>query len=83
MLPTGPNPKPAFTKGFFEVALTQNPKPQTIASAATDAEFGRNACDGGREIAKHADLKIVYHQNYSPALDRFLVDHEGDPGEQS
>src|SRR5215471_14262724 len=51
MLPTGPTPKPAFTKGFFNVALAQNPKPQSVAIAAADAEFGRNACDGARENA--------------------------------
>ena len=71
MLPTGPNPKPAFTKGFFEVAMAQTPKPQTIAIAAADAEFGRNACDGGRANAKQANLKIVYDQNYPPATTDF------------
>jgi branched-chain amino acid transport system substrate-binding protein len=71
MLPTGPNPKPAFTKGFFEVALAQTPKPQTIAIAAADAEFGRNACDGGRANAKQANLKIVYDQNYPPTTTDF------------
>src|SRR5262245_29422431 len=45
MLPTGPDPKPAFTRGFFAVALAQNPKPQSIAIAAADAEFGRNVCE--------------------------------------
>src|SRR5271166_3405434 len=48
MLPTGPDPKPAFTTGFFKIAMEQNPKPQTIALAAADAEFGRNACEGAR-----------------------------------
>ena len=43
MLPTGPNPKPALTRGFFELAMVQNPKPQSVAIAAADAEFGRNA----------------------------------------
>ena len=71
MLPTGPNPKPAFTKGFFEVAMAQTPKPQTIAIAAADAEFGRNACDGGRANAKQANLKSLYDQNYPPATTDF------------
>ena len=31
MIPNGPTPKPAFTRGFFKVAEAQNPKPQTIA----------------------------------------------------
>src|SRR3984893_9260987 len=30
MIPSGPDPKPAFTKGFFDVAMAQNPKPQTV-----------------------------------------------------
>src|SRR3989440_5044588 len=60
MLPTGPDPKPAFTTGFFKVAMEQNPKPASIALAAADAEFGRNACEGARENAKNAGLKILY-----------------------
>jgi len=71
MLPTGPNPKPAFTRGFFELAMQQNPKPQTVAIAAADAEFGRNACEGARENAKAANLKIVYDKNYPPATTDF------------
>src|SRR5262244_1965169 len=71
MLPTGPTPKPSFTKGFFAIALEQNPKPQTVALAAADAEFGRNACDGARENAKAAGLKIVYDKNYPPTTTDF------------
>src|SRR5664280_1206508 len=33
MIPNGPTPKPAFTRGFFKVAEVQKPKPQTIAIA--------------------------------------------------
>src|SRR2546430_10890006 len=39
MIPTGPDTKPSFTTGFFEVAAAQNPKPQTVALAAADQEF--------------------------------------------
>src|SRR5919109_936999 len=66
MIPTGPNPRPAFTKGFFDIAMAQNPKPQTIAIVAADAEFGRNVQDGARENAKAAGLKIVYDRTYPP-----------------
>jgi branched-chain amino acid transport system substrate-binding protein len=66
MLPTGPTPKPSFTTGFFKVALAQTPKPQSIALAAADAEFGRNSCEGARENANKAGLKIVYDKNYPP-----------------
>jgi branched-chain amino acid transport system substrate-binding protein len=66
MIPTGPNSKPSFTTGFFKIALEQDPKPQSIALAAADAEFGRNACEGARENAKNAGLRIVYDRNYPP-----------------
>jgi branched-chain amino acid transport system substrate-binding protein len=66
MIPTGPDPKPAFTKPFFDVAMAQSPKPESISLAAADAEFGRNVCEGARENAKKAGLKIVYDKNYPP-----------------
>jgi branched-chain amino acid transport system substrate-binding protein len=67
MIPTGQTPKPAFTRGFFELAMAQNPKPESIAIAAADAEFGRNACDGAKENATKAGLKVVYERNYPPS----------------
>ena len=67
MIPNGPTPKPAFTRGFFTVAEVQKPKPQTIALAYADAEFGQNVCDGARENAKAAGFKIVYDKSYPPA----------------
>ena len=66
MIPTGPTPKPSFTKGFFEIAAAQNPKPTTIAIVGADAEFGRNVCDGARENAQADKLKIVYDKTYPP-----------------
>ncbi len=71
MIPTGPNPKPAFTKPFFDAAMAQTPKPETISLAAADAEFGRNVCEGARENAKAAGLKIVYDKNYPPPTTDF------------
>ena len=54
MIPSGPDPKPAFTKGFFDIAMAQNPKPKTVAIVAADQEFSRNASDGARANAKAA-----------------------------
>ncbi len=71
MLPTGPTPKPTYTKGYFEIAMAQNPKPTSVAIAAADAEFGRNACDGARENAKNLNLKITYDRTYPPATTDF------------
>jgi branched-chain amino acid transport system substrate-binding protein len=62
----GPKPKQSFSKGFFEVAMAQSPKPATLAIVGADAEFPRNATDGARELAKEAGLKIVYDKSYPP-----------------
>ena len=67
MAPMGPDPKPSFTKGFFDVAVRQNPKPQTVAIVAADAEFGLHACEGARENAKAAGLTVVYDRRYPSA----------------
>ena len=71
MIPTGPNTKPSFTEGFYDVAMTQSPKPETTALVAADAEFSRNACEGARENAKKHNLKIVYDKTYPPATTDF------------
>jgi branched-chain amino acid transport system substrate-binding protein len=67
MIPSGPDPKPAFTEGFFQVAMAQNPKPTTVAIVAADQEFSRNASDGARENAKKFGLKVVYDKRYPPS----------------
>jgi branched-chain amino acid transport system substrate-binding protein len=67
MIPSGPDPKPAFTQGFFEVAMAQNPKPATVAIVAADQEFSRNASDGARQNAKKYGLKVVYDKSYPPS----------------
>ncbi len=71
MIPSGPDPKPSFTKGFFDTAMAQTPKPQTVAIVAADQEFSRNASDGARENAKKAGLKIVYDKSYPPSTTDF------------
>jgi branched-chain amino acid transport system substrate-binding protein len=66
MLVFGPDPKPTFSKGWFDIALKQNPKPETVALVTADAEFGRNALDGARENIKKLGLKTVYDRAYPP-----------------
>ena len=66
MIPSGPDPKPSFTKGFIDLAMKQNPRPATVAIVAADAEFAVNAADGARENAKQQKLKIVYDRRYPP-----------------
>ncbi len=71
MIPSGPDPKPSFTYGFFEAAAQQNPKPQTVALVAADAEFANNACDGARTNAAKHGFRIVYDRRYPPATTDF------------
>jgi branched-chain amino acid transport system substrate-binding protein len=71
MIPSGPETKPSFTKGFFEVAAQQNPKPQTVALVAADQEFSRNACEGARENAKATGMRVVYDKTYPPTTTDF------------
>ena len=62
----GPKPKEAFARGFFSVAMEQNPKPTTVAIVGADAEFPKNAMDGARIVAKELGLKVVYDKTYPP-----------------
>ena len=71
MIGAGPKPREAFTEGYFQVAAQQNPKPQTVALAAEDAEFARNACDGARDNAKAFGLTIAYDKTFPPGTTDF------------
>jgi branched-chain amino acid transport system substrate-binding protein len=71
MIPSGPDAKPAFTQGFFDTAMAQDQKPQTVAIVAADQEFSRNAADGARENAQKAKLKVVYDKTYPPSTNDF------------
>jgi branched-chain amino acid transport system substrate-binding protein len=64
--PNGPNARIDFSKGFLDLAMTMNPKPQTIAILGADAEFPHIALDGARENIKKMGLKTVYDKTYPP-----------------
>ena len=66
IMPTGPEPLTDWSKGFFEVAMKQNPKPKTVAIAAADSEFAQNAAAGARQNAKKHGLRVVYDKAYPP-----------------
>lgn len=72
MTPTGgPKPRESMARGFFELAMQQNPKPQTVAIVGADAEFPRNAIEGVLSIVKDLGLKIVYNHTYPPTTSDF------------
>ena len=66
MLPAGPEAKYAFSRGFFELVATLDPKPQTVAFTGADAEFSILCLEGARENAKKIGLKTVYDRSYPP-----------------
>jgi branched-chain amino acid transport system substrate-binding protein len=67
MSPNGPEPKSAYTKGFIDVAVRQNPKPRTVAIVAADGEFALNVSEGARQDVKAAGLTVVYDRRYPSA----------------
>jgi branched-chain amino acid transport system substrate-binding protein len=71
MLPTGPDPKHAFSEPFFKVAMAADPKPKTLALLAEDAEFPKNASEGIRDHAKSNEVKLVYDKTYPPGTPDF------------
>jgi branched-chain amino acid transport system substrate-binding protein len=71
MVPVGPEGTKAFSRGFFALAAEQEPKPQTVAIVAADAEFSKTSADGARENAKAAGFKIIYDQSYPPSTADF------------
>jgi branched-chain amino acid transport system substrate-binding protein len=64
--PAGPDPKRAFSEGYFEAAKTISPKPKTIAITGADAEYPKVTLEGVRENARELGLKIVYDRTYPP-----------------
>ena len=66
--PTGPGGKVELARGFFEAALKQNPKPQTVAIVYADAEFAKTAAEGARAVVSQLGLKVVYDKSYPPTM---------------
>ena len=71
MVPVGQEGVNAFSKGFFEVAARQNPKPQTVAILAADAEFAQSTAQGAREEIKKHGFRLVYDKSYPPSTTDF------------
>jgi branched-chain amino acid transport system substrate-binding protein len=65
--PAGPTPQVDNSRGFFEVAAKQTPRPTTVALVGADAEYPHNALAGARENIKRLGFNIVYDKTYPPA----------------
>ena len=71
MVSTGPEGIDLFSIGFFDMAAAQQPKPQTVAIIAADAEFAQSAADGARSQIKKHGFNLVYDQSYPPSTTDF------------
>jgi branched-chain amino acid transport system substrate-binding protein len=71
MVSVGPQGVNAFSIGFFDLAVKQSPKPQTVAILAADAEFAQSAAQGAREEIKKHGFKLIYDQSYPPSTTDF------------
>src|SRR5437870_624685 len=66
IMPAGPEPAIGWTQGFFDTAMSLNPKPQTVALVGADAEYPALALEGARANVKRLGLKVVYDKTYPP-----------------
>jgi branched-chain amino acid transport system substrate-binding protein len=66
-MPYGPDGKDAISRGFFEAAMTMDPRPQSVALIGADAEFSKSALEGAHRNAQRLGLKIVHEVRYPPA----------------
>jgi branched-chain amino acid transport system substrate-binding protein len=68
ILPNGPEGNRSLSFGFFETAMTMDPKPRTVAIVGADAEFGHNILIGARENIGRLGMSIVYDRTYPPSM---------------
>jgi branched-chain amino acid transport system substrate-binding protein len=71
IMPAGPHPKLDWSRGFFQLASEQHPKPETVAIIAADSDFALAAAAGAKENAKKYGFKIVYDKTYPPGTPDF------------
>src|SRR5579862_8138548 len=64
MIPTGPHPSEALTEGFFSLAASQSPKPETMAILAADAPFSRSPVQGAKAHADRHGFTVVSEALY-------------------
>ena len=53
-----------FAKGFFDIAMTADPKPKTVAITGLDSDFLQRSMQSARIQAKRAGIDVVYDKSY-------------------
>jgi len=69
--PTGPTLRSVLTRGFFDVAMAQSPKPQSVAISATDELACGDVTEGARDQARAAGLPVVYDDTFAASTTDF------------
>lgn len=64
MIPTGPDPNPALTEGFFALGAEQLPRPTTVALISADALFAKNPILGAKANAEKYGFRVVHESTY-------------------
>ena len=80
MVSAGPEGVDSFSIGFFDMAAAQQPKPQTVAILAADAEFAQSVAEGARRQLKKHGFRLVYDQELLAKHDRLFARDPGHPG---
>jgi branched-chain amino acid transport system substrate-binding protein len=65
--PVGGKMQEDFAKGFFDIAMSADPKPKTVAIAGLDSDFLQRSMQSARTQAKNAGLEVVYDKSYPPS----------------
>jgi branched-chain amino acid transport system substrate-binding protein len=73
MIPTGPQPAEALTEGFFALAVSQSPKPQTMAILAADAPFSKSPVLGAKTHADKYGFRVVSENRYPLSTTNFAA----------
>ena len=69
--PIGPDPNYDQVKGYFELANSLSPKPQTVAFVAVQNDFGQQCAIGGAKAVKVFGFRIVANETYPPTQTDF------------
>jgi len=64
--PTGGHMQEDFAKGYFQIAMTAEPRPKTVAIAGLDSDFLQRSMQSARKQAKDLGVEIVYDKSYPP-----------------
>ena len=64
--PYGPNARMAFSQGFFDVAMTMEPKPKTPGDRGHRLGISEDCLRGRPKVGQKYDLKIVYDRSFPP-----------------